>query len=86
MHWIGKPRYITGDESKNSFALALLSLGEGWHNNHHYYQSATRQGFFWWEVDITYYIIRFMGLLGLVWDIKEVPDHVKHNEAKLVQA
>ena len=86
MHWIGKPRYITGDESKNSLPLAILSLGEGWHNNHHYYQSAARQGFFWWEIDITYYVIRMLGALGIVWDIKEVPHHVQHNPQKLVQA
>jgi stearoyl-CoA desaturase (Delta-9 desaturase) len=84
MHWIGKARYDTGDESKNSFILALLSLGEGWHNNHHYYQSSTRQGFFWWEVDITYYCIRLLGLLGLVWDIREVPAHVQYNQEKLL--
>jgi stearoyl-CoA desaturase (delta-9 desaturase) len=86
MHWIGKPRYITGDESKNSLPLAILSLGEGWHNNHHYYQSAARQGFFWWEIDITYYVIRLLGALGLVWDIKEVPPHVQFNPQKLVKA
>lgn len=86
MHWIGKPRYATGDESKNSLALAILSLGEGWHNNHHYFQSAARQGFFWWEIDITYYIIRLLGALGLVWDIKEVPHHVQYNAEKLVRA
>ena len=86
MHWIGKPRYVTGDESKNSLPLAIISLGEGWHNNHHYYQSAARQGFFWWEVDITYYVIRLLGAFGLVWDIKEVPSHVQHNSEKLVKA
>lgn len=86
MHWLGKPRYNTGDESKNSFLIALLSLGEGWHNNHHYYQSSTRQGFFWWEVDITYYVIRLFGAMGLVWDIREVPDHVKYNQEKLLKA
>jgi stearoyl-CoA desaturase (delta-9 desaturase) len=86
MHWIGKPRYITGDESKNSLPLALISLGEGWHNNHHYYQSATRQGFFWWEIDITYYVIRLLGVLGLVWDIKEVPQHVQYNAERMVKA
>lgn len=85
MHWIGKPRYKTGDESKNSFILAILSLGEGWHNNHHYYQSATRQGFFWWEVDLTYYVIRFFGMLGLVWEIREVPHHVQFDPEKLIQ-
>lgn len=86
MHWIGKPRYITGDESKNSFPLAIISLGEGWHNNHHYYQSAARQGFFWWEVDVTYYVIRLLGALGLVWDIKEVPHHVQYNAERLAKA
>ncbi len=86
MHWIGKPRYITGDESKNSFPLAIISLGEGWHNNHHYYQSAARQGFFWWEVDVSYYVIRLLGVLGLVWDIKEVPHHVQYNAERLAKA
>lgn len=86
MHWIGKPRYVTGDESKNSFPLAIISLGEGWHNNHHYYQSAARQGFFWWEIDLTYYVIRLLGALGIVWDIKEVPHHVQHNAERLAKA
>lgn len=85
MHWIGKPRYKTGDESKNSFWLAILSLGEGWHNNHHYYQSATRQGFFWWEIDFTYYTLKILSWLGLVWEIREVPSHVKHAQDKLLK-
>lgn len=79
MHKIGKPRYKTGDESKNNLILALVTLGEGWHNNHHYYQSATRQGFYWWEIDITYYVIRMLGFLGIVWDIRGVPQKVKDN-------
>lgn len=79
MHTIGKPRYKTGDESKNNLILALVTLGEGWHNNHHYYQSATRQGFYWWEIDITYYVIRTLGFLGIVWDIRGVPQKVKDN-------
>ena len=54
-HMFGRRRYPTKDDSRNSFILALLTLGEGWHNNHHYYQASTRQGFFWWEIDITYY-------------------------------
>ncbi len=85
MHWIGKPRYRTGDESKNSFLLAVLSLGEGWHNNHHYYQSSARQGFFWWEIDITYMIIRLLGALGLVWEIREVPEHVQFDPEKTLK-
>lgn len=79
MHKIGKPRYKTGDESKNNLILALVTLGEGWHNNHHYYQSATRQGFYWWEIDITYYVLRMLSLFGIVWDIRGVPQKVKDN-------
>jgi stearoyl-CoA desaturase (delta-9 desaturase) len=82
MHKFGSPRYDTGDESKNSLWLALLTLGEGWHNNHHYYEVASRQGFFWWEVDITYYILRGLAAVGLIWDLKEVPHHIKFSRNK----
>lgn len=89
MHMIGKKRYDSGDESKNSMVLALLTLGEGWHNNHHYYQSSARQGFFWWEVDITYYFLKLLSWLGLVWDLRPVPSHIKYSknkeEAKLLR-
>ena len=78
MHKIGTQRYKTGDESRNSLWLALVTLGEGWHNNHHYFQSTVRQGFFWWEIDITYYVLRVMSWLGLVWDLKGVPHKVKY--------
>lgn len=80
MHYFGKKRYETGDESKNSLFFALITLGEGWHNNHHYYPSATRNGFFWWEIDITYYIIKAMSLVGLVWDLHPVPKHIKYSK------
>ncbi len=86
MHWYGRPRYKTGDESKNSLWLALISLGEGWHNNHHYYQRSTNQGFFWWEIDITYYGLKVLSWLGLVWDLHGVPDHVKYSKEKLIKA
>ena len=75
-HMFGRQRYETGEDSRNSLILAILTLGEGWHNNHHYYQSSTRQGFFWWEIDVTYYILRGMQAVGLVWDIKEPPARV----------
>ena len=78
MHMIGKQRYATGDESRNSLILALITLGEGWHNNHHYYMSATRQGFFWWEIDITYYILRLLSFFGLIWQLNKVPKHIKY--------
>lgn len=75
-HTLGSKRFPTGDESRNSLVLALFTLGEGWHNNHHHYQGSARQGFYWWEIDISYYIIRLLGVLGIVWEIKEVPQKV----------
>lgn len=75
-HTLGGKRFDTGDESRNSLILALVTLGEGWHNNHHQYQSSARQGFYWWEIDISYYIILTLGALGIVWDIRSVPDNV----------
>ena len=81
MHKFGKARYKTGDESKNNFLLALLTNGEGWHNNHHYYQVSARNGFFWWEIDVTFYVLKIFSWLGLVWDLKGVPDHVKNSSS-----
>jgi len=75
-HRFGSVRYPTGDESRNNFALALLTWGEGWHNNHHHYPSSARQGFYWWEIDITYYVLVLFSWVGLVWDLKPVPARV----------
>lgn len=86
MHKFGKPRYKTGDKSKNSWWLALISMGEGWHNNHHYYQSSTRQGFFWWEYDFTYYVLKLLSWFGIVWGIREVPKHVQYCKEMLVSS
>lgn len=72
-HTLGSKRYETGDESRNSFLLAIITLGEGWHNNHHHYQASARQGFYWWEIDISYYVLRAMEALGIVWDLRRVP-------------
>lgn len=79
-HTFGRKRYQTRDESRNSFILALVTLGEGWHNNHHHFPAATRQGFYWWEIDITYCGLKFLSWLGLIWDLKPVPDHVRKME------
>jgi stearoyl-CoA desaturase (delta-9 desaturase) len=77
-HMFGRRRYLTtGDNSRNSFLLALVTLGEGWHNNHHFYQSSCNQGFYWWELDITFYVLRAMEQLGLVWDVRTPPRHVR---------
>ncbi len=75
-HVFGRVRYQTTDTSRNSILLALLTLGEGWHNNHHYYQTATRQGFFWWELDISYLILKALSIPHIVWDLREPPERV----------
>jgi stearoyl-CoA desaturase (delta-9 desaturase) len=69
-HRFGNRRYHTTDTSKNSFILALVTLGEGWHNNHHYYSSTANQGFFWWEIDISYYVIKMLSWVGLASDVR----------------
>jgi stearoyl-CoA desaturase (delta-9 desaturase) len=70
-HLFGRRRYATTDESRNSFLLALATTGEGWHNNHHHYPSSARQGFRWWEIDTTYYLLRGLATVGLVWDLRQ---------------
>ena len=75
-HVFGSRRYKTTDNSRNNALLAAITLGEGWHNNHHYYQRSTRQGFFWWEIDPTYLVLRLMAGLGMVWDLHEPPEEV----------
>lgn len=75
-HVFGRRRYATGDESRNNWWLALLTTGEGWHNNHHRYQSSANQGFRWWEIDVTYYLLRLMATVGLVWDLRRPPREV----------
>jgi len=75
-HLIGDKRYATGDESRNHWLLALLTTGEGWHNNHHHYQSSANQGFEWWQIDVTYYLLRLMAAVGLIWDLRRPPQAV----------
>jgi stearoyl-CoA desaturase (delta-9 desaturase) len=75
-HMFGKRRYETSDDSRNSWALALLTTGEGWHNNHHHYQSSANQGFRWWEIDVTYYVLRALEAFGLIWDLRRPPPEV----------
>jgi len=72
-HRFGTRRYDTRDDSRNNWLLALITFGEGWHNNHHHFPGSARQGFRWWEIDVTYYVLRAMALCGLVWDLKPVP-------------
>jgi stearoyl-CoA desaturase (delta-9 desaturase) len=76
-HLWGGRRYATTDDSRNNPVLALITLGEGWHNNHHHYQVSCRQGFYWWEVDVTYYVLRGLAAIGVVWDLHGVPAHIR---------
>jgi stearoyl-CoA desaturase (Delta-9 desaturase) len=72
-HVLGKRRYETTDSSRNSALLAVITLGEGWHNNHHHYPGSERQGFFWWEIDVSHYLLRMLSWVGLVSDLRSPP-------------
>ncbi|HET9948205.1 MAG TPA: fatty acid desaturase [Longimicrobiales bacterium] len=79
-HASGSQRYLTGDDSRNNFWLALITFGEGWHNNHHHYQSSTRQGFRWYEVDLSYYLLKVLSWTRLVWDLRAPPAAIMRGE------
>lgn len=76
-HYLGRRRYETGDESRNSVILSILTLGEGWHNNHHFFPRSSRSGFFWWEFDPTYYVLVLLSWLGVVWDLQVPSEDIK---------
>jgi stearoyl-CoA desaturase (Delta-9 desaturase) len=82
-HVHGRKRYVTGDDSRNNWLLALFTMGEGWHNNHHACQSSVRQGFRWWEYDPTFYILKALSWLRVVWDLKRPPEAVLRNQQRL---
>ncbi|MGE3507947.1 MAG: acyl-CoA desaturase [Vicinamibacterales bacterium] len=83
-HMFGTRRFATIDESRNNLFTAFFAVGEGWHNNHHRYQRAARNGFYWWEFDPTWYVIRLMALVGLTWDLQPVPERI-YAEASAVR-
>ena len=76
-HRWGSRRFATRDNSRNNWLLALITFGEGWHNNHHHFPGSARQGFRWWEYDVTYYFLRAMAAVGLVWDLRPVPEALR---------
>src|SRR5579863_159324 len=82
-HVVGRQRYVTGDQSRNNWLMAFLTMGEGWHNNHHAYQASVRQGFRWWEYDPTYYALRVLSWFGFVWDLHVPPKEVISGEHRL---
>ncbi len=75
-HVFGKRRYATTDTSRNSMILALITMGEGWHNNHHRYMASANQGFRWWEIDMSFEILRALSWVGIVWNVKRPPESI----------
>jgi stearoyl-CoA desaturase (delta-9 desaturase) len=82
-HMVGKKRFSTDDESRNSFWVALLTFGEGWHNNHHRWPLSARQGMYWWEIDLTFYLLLCLQKLGIIWDVKLYPEAVYAEAAEV---
>jgi stearoyl-CoA desaturase (Delta-9 desaturase) len=78
-HCFGSRRFETADNSRNNWLLAVLTFGEGWHNNHHHFPGSARQGFRWWEVDLTYYVLRALAGCGVVWDLKPAPAQLRRS-------
>ena len=82
-HVWGSRRFETRDDSRNNLWLALITMGEGWHNNHHHHMGSARQGFYWWEIDLTYYVLKAMEKVGLVWNLKQPPARVLEEGRRL---
>jgi len=80
-HVYGSRRYQTTDTSRNNLWLALIAMGEGWHNNHHHYMNSANQGFYWWEIDISYYILKGLEKVGLIWEVRKAPKHIVEPES-----
>jgi stearoyl-CoA desaturase (delta-9 desaturase) len=84
-HVYGRQRYRTGDTSRNNWLLAIITLGEGWHNNHHFYPNSTRQGFYWWEIDVSYYVLKAMSWLGIIWDLNPGPVELRDHSPRRIR-
>ncbi len=83
-HIIGRRRYETDDDSRNNWVLALITMGEGWHNNHHHHMNSANQGFFWWEIDMSYMMLKFLSFFGVVWDLRKPPKHILEGRPRRV--
>ncbi|TBW56040.1 acyl-CoA desaturase [Marinobacter halodurans] len=82
-HVWGRRRFETEDDSRNNVWLALLTLGEGWHNNHHRWPLSARQGFRWYEIDVTYYLLWLMEKLGIIHDLNRLPEHIRQEAIEI---
>ena len=85
-HVWGSRRFETTDTSRNNPLLALLTLGEGWHNNHHRAAYVARQGLRWWEIDVTWYVLVVLEKLGVIWDVKRPRDQQADSSDDLADA
>jgi stearoyl-CoA desaturase (Delta-9 desaturase) len=85
-HLFGSRRFQTTDTSRNNPLLAIITLGEGWHNNHHFYQGSAKQGFYWWEYDVSFYVLKVLSWLGVVWNLHPVPEFVYRRAGEAKQA
>lgn len=85
-HMFGRRRFRTNDNSRNSFLVSLITLGEGWHNNHHYFPSSERQGLYWWEIDICHYVLVALASLDVVWDLHAAPNWIYDRDSQDRQA
>jgi stearoyl-CoA desaturase (delta-9 desaturase) len=81
MHLFGRRDFPTTDWSRNSFLFALLTTGEGWHNNHHYFPGSAAQGFRWWQVDASYYALWLLEKIGIVRDLHRAPERLRRKDA-----
>ena len=84
-HLIGYRNYDTNENSRNSWLVALVTVGEGWHNNHHHDQASASNQHRWWELDVSYYEIKLLEKLGLAWDVVP-PRHKRAAERKAAAA
>ncbi len=84
-HVWGKRRYATRDHSRNNWLIAIITLGEGWHNNHHHYPGAAKQGFYWWEFDFTYYGLKLLAACGLIWNLRTIPIEIRESRKEILK-
>ena len=84
-HLWGLHPYKSDDQSRNNFVFGILALGEGWHNNHHAFLTSARHGLRWWQIDVSYWVLRTMALLGLAWNAK-IPSKQAQEKMSLFKA
>lgn len=85
MHVFGKRVFDTADDSRNSMIFALVTMGEGWHNNHHHHPGSAAQGFRWWQLDFSYYALLVLEKIGIVQGMRRVPHRLRASAAAITQ-